>query len=323
MRSLGGVILLVDRTMALFVGLAAGAAIAFSFETAPVEATAVSLAAVPEPASPVRAAADRNVPAARAIRTVAAPAAPAQTAPRLASAATEGRPIQIGVFGDSFGEGVWAGLYNRLRNDPGFEVRQFSERSTGFTRYRSLNILDDIRAKLDRQPVDVAILSFGANDTQGIWDGQHGHTYMSEGWQRIVTERVTAVVALLRERGASVYWVGLPRMRDPRFDADIQAMNRFFAARMASLEVPYVDTLPLTVDDDGLYAPYLPAEPGRAERRMARANDGVHMTIPGYIHLTGGLADNIRASVDQARAQALVAAPATAADESAEDGSHG
>ena len=32
MRSLGGVILVVDRTMALFVGLAAGAAIAFSFE---------------------------------------------------------------------------------------------------------------------------------------------------------------------------------------------------------------------------------------------------------------------------------------------------
>ena len=93
-------------------------------------------------------------------------------APRLACAVAEGRPIQIGVFGDSFGEGVWAGLYNILRSDPGFEVRQFSERSTGFTRYRSLNILDDIRAKLDRQPVDIAILSFGANDTQGILDGR-------------------------------------------------------------------------------------------------------------------------------------------------------
>ena len=44
-----------------------------------------------------------------------------------------------------------------------------SERSTGFTRYRSLNLLDDIRAKLDRQPVDIAIISFGANDTQGIF----------------------------------------------------------------------------------------------------------------------------------------------------------
>ena len=40
MRSLGGVILLVDRTMALSVGMAAGAAIAFSFESAPVAPTA-------------------------------------------------------------------------------------------------------------------------------------------------------------------------------------------------------------------------------------------------------------------------------------------
>ena len=247
----------------------------------------------------------------------------AQPAPRLASAVTEGRPIQIGVFGDSFGEGVWAGLYNQLRTDRRFEVRQFAERSTGFTRYRSLNILDDIRAKLDRQPVDIAILSFGANDTQGIWDGQHGHAYMSEGWQRIVTERVSAVVGLLRERGASVYWVGLPRMRDARFDADIQAMNRFYGARMAALGVPYVDTLPLTVDAEGRYAPFLPAEPGRAERRMARANDGVHMTIPGYIHLTGGLIDDIRASVDQARAQAMPVAPATADGEAAQEGSQG
>jgi len=236
---------------------------------------------------------------------------------------SEDRPIEIGVFGDSFGEGVWAGLYNRLCADRRFEVRQFAERSTGFTRYRSLNILEDIRTKLDRQPVDIAILSFGANDTQGIWDGQHGHAYMSESWQRIVTERVSAVVGLLRERGASVYWVGLPRMRDPRFDADIQAMNRFYGARMAALDVPYVDTLPLTVDDDGEYAPFLPAEPGRAERRMARANDGVHMTIPGYIHLTGGLTDDIRASVDQARARAVPAVSPTADGEAAEEGSQG
>ena len=38
----------------------------------------------------------------------------------------------------------------------------------------------------------------------------------SEGWQRIVTERVTAIVNLLRQRGIQVYWVGLPKMREPQ-----------------------------------------------------------------------------------------------------------
>ena len=294
MRSLSGILLLVDRTAALFVGLAVGGVVAMSFGAPGGESVSVAQASLPAPPTPKATLARR--PQVEPI------------APRLAAAAAQDRRVEIGVFGDSFGEGVWAGLYNQLHQDRGFEVHQLAERSTGFTRYRSLNILDDVRAKLDRQPVDIAILSFGANDTQGIYHNGHGYTFMSDGWQRIVTERVTAVVALLRHRGAAVYWVGLPRMRDPAFDADIQAMNRFYAARMAALGVPYIDTLPLTVDAQGHYAPYLPAEPGRRERRMARANDGVHMTIPGYIHLTRGLTDRIRASVARAR---VAAAPAT------------
>jgi hypothetical protein len=103
-------------------------------------------------------------------------------------------------------------------------------------------------------------------------------------------------------------------MRDPHFDSDIQAMNHFYAQRMAALDIPYIDTLPLTVDGKGGYAPYLPAEPGRRERRMARANDGVHMTIPGYIHLTRGLTDRIRGSVSRARAAAEASGRSRAPD---------
>lgn len=297
MRSLRRILFVADRTAALFVGLAVGAVVASSFGSSDGPTAVVGVAEASIPAVPAPAAAPAPV------RPQAEPAAP-----RLAEAVRQHRTIEIGVFGDSFGEGIWAGLYNQLRGDRRFEVHQLAERSTGFTRYRSLDVLEDIRTKLDRQPVDVAVLSFGANDTQGIYYGGHGHAFMSEGWQRIVTGRVSAVVALLRQRGAAVYWVGLPRMRDPHFDADIQAMNRFYAARMAALGVPYVDTVPLSVDESGRYAPYLPVEPGLRDRRMARANDGIHMTIPGYIHLTRGLTDRLRASA--ARAEAQASAPA-------------
>jgi hypothetical protein len=284
MRPWDRLILICDRTAVLFIGLGVGAAIATSFfggaETVGQQAEA---SIPPQPAAPARAAILNH--------RSADPAAP-----RLAAAVREHRPIEIGVFGDSFGDGIWAGLYNRLRSDRRFEVRQLSERSTGFTRYRSLNLLDDIRAKLDRQPVDIAVVSFGANDTQGIYDQGHGNPYMSEGWQRIVTERVTAIVGLLRARGAMVYWVGLPRMRDPAFDTDIQAMNGFYAARMAALDVPYVETLPMSVDAQGNYEPYLPAEHG-GERQLARTNDGIHMTIPGYVYVMRGLTERIRNSV--------------------------
>jgi uncharacterized protein len=281
-----------DRTLVLFIGIAVGAVVGISFFTggAPGPET--------QAAAPVAAAA----PAPNSLGTAQGQAADSP-ASRLASAVAENRRIHIGVFGDSFGDGVWAGLYNILRGDAGFEVHQFSERSTGFTRYRSLNLLDDIRAKLDRRPLDIAIVSFGANDTQGIFLDGHGNAFMSEGWQRIVTERVTAVVNLLRGRGVQVYWVGLPRMREAAFDADMIRMNAFYAARMQALGVPYFETATLSADAGGHYAPYL-IDPRTRARVNARTNDGIHMTIPGYIIVMRPLTERIRRTVAQARAQA-------------------
>ena len=133
------VTLLLDRTMVLFLGLAAGALIGISF-----------FPGVGDPTS-----AAQSAPVAPRMAT----AVPSVDRPgrRLAEAVAQRRPVAIGVFGDSFGDGVWAGLYHTLRSADGFEVHKLSERSTGFTRYRSLNLLDDTRAKLDRQPVDIAV----------------------------------------------------------------------------------------------------------------------------------------------------------------------
>jgi uncharacterized protein len=232
---------------------------------------------------------------------IARPRAPGVGA-NLASAASLDRDVNVGVFGDSFGDGIWWALDQRLDGN-GIEVHRLSRPATGFTTYQNVNLLDDIRAKLDRQPLDIAIVSFGANDTQGIFLDGHGNTFMSEGWQRIVTERVTAVVALLRERGVQVYWVGLPKMREAAFDADMVRMNAFYAARMQALNVPYFETATLSADANGRYAPYL-IDPRTRARVNARTNDGIHMTIPGYIIVMRPLTERIRRSVAQARVQA-------------------
>jgi hypothetical protein len=289
MRAWQGITLVLDRTAVLFLGLLAGALIAFSF--------------LPSAGVPTSGA--QGSPAQPPVAATTPQVATATDAPgaRLAAAIAARRPIEVGVFGDSFGDGVWAGLNNNLRRADGFEVHQLSERSTGFTRYRSLNLLDDARAKLARQPIDIAVLSFGANDTQGIYLDGHGNAFMSEGWQRIVTERVAAIVTLLRRHGAMVYWVGLPRMRDASFDADIRAMNAFYAERMRRLGVPYFETAPISVDAGGHYAPYLP-DPRTGERILARTNDGIHMTIPGYVIATRDLSARIRRAVVEARADA-------------------
>jgi hypothetical protein len=280
-------LLALDRTLVLFVGLGVGAVVG---------ATLLGGAAAPE----AQASAPPAPPAAAAPR--------GQPMPRLARAAAEGRPVHVGVFGDSFGDGLHAGLYEQLPSARGIVVHKMSRQATGFTRYRTTDLLEDTRRRLDGQPVDIAVLSFGANDIQGIYFEGRGSTFMSERWRQIVEGRVAALVALLRRHGAAIYWVGLPTMRDPAFEAQIRQINAFYAELMPRLGVPYVETARMTADASGRYAPYL-AHPRSGRRFMARANDGVHMTIPGYMLLTRGLAADIERSIAEARANSGAGGP--------------
>lgn len=286
--------LLLDRTAVLFVGLALGGVITYSFFAGGQADEAGAAGSVPG-GNPSLAA---MTPAAATV----ADTSPVIT-PHLASAALEGRKIHVGVFGDSFGDGLHAALYHQLPADQNFEVHKFSHPATGFTRYRVTNLLDDTRRRIDAQPVDVAVISFGANDMQGIFLDGHGAEFMSDRWKEIVRGRVGEIVALLRQRGAAVYWVGLPRMREADYDRNVQAMNAFYTAEMQRLNVPFVDTVAATVDANGAFSPYL-MDPLKGERINARTNDGIHMTIPGYYLLTRGLAERIRRSVAEGRGQA-------------------
>ena len=280
-----------DRTAVLFIGIAVGTVIGGSFfglRSAP--------ATAPEPVQIV--ATPASQPAVQAGSSECA----ARFSGGLTRALAAGRPLHIGVFGDSFGAGVTEGLALQFRGDKSWVVHGFSKQATGFTRYAKLDLLDDIRAKLDAQPIDIAVISFGANDTFDIYDDGIAAKYMSPTWQEIVGKRVDAVIQLLRDRGAQVYWVGLPKMREPDFDVKVTEMNAFYAAHMRALGVPYYDTVPVSVDAGGQYSAHL-VDPKTGKSELARANDGVHMaTGHAYALLTRGLVTRIRDYVALARA---------------------
>ncbi len=294
---------LADRTAVLFLGVAAGAAIGYAFgrsgERSPERAVIkpAPIAAAAKPGAP---------PAARVDPRGFEFALPFQQ--HLLDTVKAGKPVTVGVFGDSFGDGVWSALYRLLPASEHFRVLKYSQQSTGFTRYSSLNLEEHAQEQLAADgPVDVAVISFGANDTQGVYSGRHAAALMSPEWQRVIGERVDRFVALLRARGAMVYWVGLPKMRKASFDDDIAGMNDFYTARMKALNVPFIDIKPLTVDGAGEFAQYLP-DPVSHERRLLRANDGVHMSMNGYVVITRSLAERIKAYVAAARAKAGVGA---------------
>lgn len=211
--------------------------------------------------------------------------------------------VRVAIFGDSFGDGVWSGLQRQLpRAD--FEVVKYSQPAVGFTRYKRLNLEAKAGEQLGGGSIEIAVLSFGANDTQGINTDKGEHApLMSPKWQAQIGERLDRYVALLRRHHAMVYWVGLPRMRDAKLDGDVGAINAFYAERMAKLGVPFIDTRPIVADAKGGYSAYLD-DPKTGEPVLIRQGDGVHMSMTGYLWITRGLSDRIRTYVDATRAQA-------------------
>lgn len=284
--------LLIDRTAVLFCGVAAGVAIGLAF--------APQLQGWMADGPPVTVAAAAPAQAVDATGLPQAVAAAADVPAGLSRAVAEKRAFRIGVFGDSFGDGLWAALYNQLPRREAFQVLRHSEQATGFTRYAQNNLEDRLAGILAEGPVDVAVISFGANDTQGIYVNGKVAPLLSARWKAEIATRITRYLKALQAQGASVVWVGLPVMRDPKYDAQVQGLNAFYAGLMAELDVPFIDTRSAAADEQGRYASHLPGKDGVPW--LVRAGDGIHMSMKGYRLLTDSLATRLRAWGQAARA---------------------
>lgn len=298
--------LFMDRTAVLLLGVVVGGAIGLAYHASPEGAGPGGGGAAGGPAgslvAPAMGAAPAPAPSEVSVAEQCAPLFRLQQ--QLAKTAAEGGRVRIGVFGDSFGNGVWFGLSQQLRGKAGYDVQKFSQEATGFTRYKSLNLESHVSEQLGKSALDIAVISFGANDAQGIITPQgHYAPFMGPLWQKELGGRVERYVTILRQHKAVVYWVGLPRMREPGLDRDVTAINNFYAAQAARLGVPFIDTKPVASDSHGQFSPYL-NDPRDGTRTLIRAADGIHMSMTGYIWITRSLADRIRSYVDAARAMA-------------------
>lgn len=225
-------------------------------------------------------------PVAAAAAHVAPPTNP------LRDKAAQGR-LRIGVFGDSMADGVWTALYREMRVHPAVTVTKFSEVSTGLSRYDYVDIQAKTARQIAEEPVDAAVILFGTNDAQAISLDGVIHDFGTDGWKAAYARRVDDLVAMLRGQGIAVYWVGLPEMKRAGFDGRMALINAVVSERMAALGVPFIQTESLTRDATGAYDAYLP-ETGTGRRRLMRANDGIHMTMAGYIRIAEPVAARLK-----------------------------
>ncbi len=243
-----------------------------------------------------------------ALLIAATPASP-DVRLQLAKLAAAGRPLTVGIFGDSLGDGVWAAMYRDLHGDKGFNVVKLSQVSTGLSRYNYVDVQQKTVGQLAAQHIDIAVFMFGANDQQGIVEDGKIYPFGTDGWKAAYGRRVDNLVSTLRQQGAVIYWVGLPKMESHHFDDGAQLINAVLAQHMSALGAEFIPTVALTSDTDGDYSAYLTIGASKTKTLM-RANDGIHMSMAGYLRITAPVAAAIRR--DLAAAAAPVLAPPTA-----------
>lgn len=242
-------------------------------------------------------------PATPPVAVVAAPP-PVPTVTPLSARLAQG-PLRIGVFGDSMADGLYTGLYRDLRDEPKITVTKFSEVSTGLSRYDYVDIQAKTQRQIEATPIDVAVILFGTNDAQGISRDGVIHDFGTEGWKAAYATRIDDLVAMLRSRDVAVYWVGLPRMKSARFDGRMALINGVVEARMKALGVPWLETADLTSNAEGGYEAYLPNASGR--KVLMRANDGIHMSMAGYLRMSAPVAERLKRDAGLDRPQPVPA----------------
>jgi hypothetical protein len=212
-----------------------------------------------------------------------------------------GDRYRIVVLGDSLADGLWAGLYRAFEDDATLEFINRSKASSGLSRTDNY----DWNAELDKlfkdETYQIAVVMFGANDAQGIRKGKESFKVGTEGWREAYDKRVEDLIKKLRAKNIATYWVGLPVMRSPAQNTDAELMNEVFREKAFINGAKFVDTWTGFTDESGRYSAYGPDMSGQVKR--LRADDGLHLTMRGYLKLAHFVEKDLRKDLNLAKVE--------------------
>jgi uncharacterized protein len=187
---------------------------------------------------------------------------------------------RILVVGDSQAQGLAAGLQRQFRHDPSWRVIDRSRIATGLCSPARFDWPAAVPAIGEEERGAIAVVMFGANDRPPI--RMHGsvNEKLAATFCGTYGAHVHAIAASLKQSCPGVIWVGHPIVRDPLYAEDMALLNRLYAEQSMAAGAEWFPSWSLFTDADGNFAPYGKGTDGETTR--LRADDGIHLTGPGY-----------------------------------------
>jgi hypothetical protein len=196
--------------------------------------------------------------------------------------AVKNRVTQIWTIGDSTAQPIGQGIERNVNDQAGFHASTYFRNSSGLAR-REFYDWPKVASDLLRVTApDIAIITLGANDTQGLFPPGKRYPVMpgTAEWRAEYERRVEAFVGLFTSKGTRVYLLLQPYNPHKKYAemmADVNTVLTTVGKRLPRVTV--VDGPALLADDSGNYSNI--AQDSKGRKITLRAEDGLHLTGNG------------------------------------------
>lgn len=203
---------------------------------------------------------------------------------------------ELWTLGDSTAQSLGEAMANLLKGDA-LKTRNLFRNSSGLTRPDFFDWPKTVKPLIagdGRAPAGL-LLSFGANDTQGLYVVAERRVAQlgTPEWGDEYAKRVRAFVDLFTDKGSEVFVLGQPFDPSRKYAPLMRAVNDAFKKACADgPRTTYVDGEGILADADGHFQKTL--QDSRGKTITLRNDDGIHMTGEGARYLAIRVVDIVK-----------------------------
>jgi hypothetical protein len=205
---------------------------------------------------------------------------------------SEKNPLKVLFLGDSMIQGaIYVSFTRSVFDDKSIVCTLKGRHSTGLSRPDYYNWPKEAENLCQNGAYDCVVVLMGTNDAQDIPLDGVIHRFNTPEWLDIYKARATQFISYLNGNVPQVYWIGLPRMRLPIYDASMQMLNGIYSDVCGRFtRVKFIPTASPLADKNGNYTDYITID-GRIE--YLRSGDGIHLLSPAGKIISDMLLDAI------------------------------
>lgn len=190
---------------------------------------------------------------------------------------------RILLVGDSLSIGLGKQLDVVFTGRPGVSFAHLGKVSSGLANPAFFDWHAQLAAQVKANRPDMVLVMLGANDDKPLPTPEgRSAAFGTREWDVAYAERLGRLHAIARSENpeASVYFIGVPVMGDPAFNAAMVHVNGVLARAAKNLPgCSFIDVKDVLADPSGAFAPVAKAPDGGLVK--LRADDGVHISGAG------------------------------------------